>query len=580
YIRDTSPYIDNFSKKSILFEKAIAAWPKTVPGLGSILTGKYGSTIHMMYATFDPFYNESASLPEILNENGYSTFAFVTNGNLQIDKGWSRGFDEYYESWKTFNRSRAHNVNAYAIDYLNRNKKGKFFVWLHYIDPHVPYRAFEDEFKAKFVNDSHYDKIFYDLDRKRNIPLTIEPWLTHGINDIPKSAAEDNITDVAYYISQYDGEISYTDKYVGLMLQYLSENGLLNNTIVVFTVDHGEALGDHDWYFDHGRYAYDDCSQIPLLMYIPGVDSRNISYPVSGIDITPTLLDLIGVQTNADFEGMSLKPVISGEKEYVSEYVYNEAGYNRDYQRTVRDSQYTLLYTPFIQEKDYMTDTFELYDFRDSFQTKNIILERPDEAEKLKKVLFAWMKENQPPLRGYTLIDGYKSALTADFEFPEIDVSGNKFYGKVESKNVDFDVCYTLPVPNPDAEIVLEALEANTVDKPFQADWSQKWDDKKLNRPCVGDSWGCLRINGEKINNLPYAVRIQEISSRTSDGYVSLYSDGGNKTFCFKSSTLNKRAEETDLGYVIEFMGHVNDVSNEEMDERTHQELINLGYID
>jgi arylsulfatase A-like enzyme len=100
HARDTSPRMDELAVESVVFEHGVVAWPKTVPGLASILTGTYGRTNRMMYATFDPMRQESTLLSEMLKQNGSRTGAYVTNGTLSIERGWNQGFDAYEELWK------------------------------------------------------------------------------------------------------------------------------------------------------------------------------------------------------------------------------------------------------------------------------------------------------------------------------------------------------------------------------------------------------------------------------------------------------------------------------------------------
>lgn len=585
HVRETSPRIDELARESVLFENPIIAWPKTVPGLASILTGNYGHTTRIMYATFDPMGEENTLISEVLNASGYACGGFVSNGNLVISKGWSQGFEDYVEVWKTINYTRPDNVNRHALDFIKREKDGRFFAWLHYIDPHVPYISREREFRHKFIDDEYYDEIFYDREKKRNVELHHTPpytWRTFGINGIPQSAIEGNITEVAHYIAEYDAEIGYTDKYVGEVLDYLRENGLWNNTIVVVTADHGEALGDHDWYFDHGRFIYDDQSRVPLIIHVPGIQASRRRHPVSSNDLFPTLLELVGVKKSLQVDGLSLLPVIRGEAGHAAKYVFNEAGYNRDYQRSVRDARWKLIYVPSREARSVMDGgLFELYDLEnDRLETKNLAESRPGDLERLKGVLFQWMKNTMPDLTPYTLRDNRSFVYTGDYEFRNMGVSGYNFYAKIPRSLSDLDYCFTLSVPDPDAVITIELLEANKRDTPLKS--SQKlWDDPALSESCVGDEWGCLWVNGEKIGDLPYSIRMSKLTSGSSPVHASLIGQENNKTFCFKTGQFNKRAAESGLGYVVEVMGSVESVERDfaDVDEETRQTLRRLGYL-
>jgi arylsulfatase A-like enzyme len=586
YVRNTSPRIDELARASVLFEHAVVAWPKTVPGLGSVLTGNYGHTIRMMYATFDPLREESTTVTELLKQAGYATGGFTTNGNLLIKQGWSQGFDEYQELWKSEGRGKPSNVAEHARRFLDARQGAKFFLWLHYIDPHGPYVPGEREFRGRFINDSHYDQIFYDKDRKRTLPIDKTPphtWRTFGINGIPGTIAEGDRTEVAYYIAEYDAEIAYTDKYVGAVVDDLKARGLWEKTVLVFTADHGEALGGHDWYFDHGRFAYDDVSRIPLLVYVPGVAPRVVRQPVSSNDIAPTILELVGEPPHVPMDGSSLVPILTGKRERVADYVFNEAGYNRDYERTVRDDKWKLIYVPSAEARSVMQGSlFELYDIeQDPLETMNRAADRPDVVDRLKGVLFQWMEARMPPLDGFELTDGTCRIYTADFDFRDVAVEGTRFYARVRSSPRDDDYCFTLPVPDPDARIVIELLEGSAAARPF-ATGDQRWDDPKLTTPCVGDPWGCLKVNGAMVGRLPFEVRLGDLTDRVEPAHASLRGQGNDKTFCFHTAQFNKRQEKSEVGYVIEVMGVVERGKvggYDQLDEATRKNLEELGYV-
>ena len=584
YPRNTSPNIDAFAQESIVFENAITAWPKTVPALGSILTGNFGHTTHMMYGIFDPLLPESKTLSEYLSEYGYISGAFMTNGNVAISKGWAQGFHRYEEMWKTENDTRADNVNNYAIEFMNENRDWAFFSWIHYIDPHSKYIARDEDLRYLFLNDSYYDKIFYDDDQTKILPIQFGKnytWRNFGKNGIPDIVNDLGHWETAYYIAEYDAEIRYTDRYVGKILEYLKENNLYDNSIIIIMADHGEALGGNDWYFDHGRFTYDDCSRVPLMIRIPGQKPHRVQHPVSSNDILPTILDLVGVEKGVT-DGESLVDVITGKKPYVQKYVYNEGGYNRDYQRTIRDERYKLIYIPAPEARANMRgELFELYDIvEDPLEQKNIVYEKPDEFNRLRTELFKWMLETMPPLRRYHTYENISRIYTVDFIFPDIEVENFNFYTKIQTTNRDQGHCFTLAVPDPDATIVIELLEANNIEQPLYIS-KKLWDDPDLNNECVNDDWGCIKINGETITEIPYSIKMSEIQNMDFPHHISLQTLDNNKTFCFKSAQFNKRTEESNLGYVVEIMGHVipSEKLYSEVDEQTLENLRTLGYI-
>ena len=129
-----------------------------------------------------------------------------------------------------------------------------------------------------------------------------------------------------FYIARYDAGIFGADLAIGMLLEGVREMGLLENTIIVVVGDHGESLGDHNYYFEHGRFAYDACSKVPLMIRPPGgVPQRRIDAPVAAFAVAPTVLELAGLTAPDDWQATSLWPVANGKSG--PEYVFTEAGY-------------------------------------------------------------------------------------------------------------------------------------------------------------------------------------------------------------------------------------------------------------
>jgi arylsulfatase A-like enzyme len=119
----------------------------------------------------------------------------------------------------------------------------------------------------------------------------------------------------ADYRARYDAAIRFTDDQIGAVVDALRTRGLWDRVVFVLTADHGEALGEHDYYFQHGSYAYDDCLRVPLLVRWPGQipAGRRVAESVSLVDLTPTILELVGVAVEHPMEGQSLLPLVRGD---------------------------------------------------------------------------------------------------------------------------------------------------------------------------------------------------------------------------------------------------------------------------
>jgi hypothetical protein len=180
-------------------------------------------------------------------------------------------------------------------------------------------------------------------------------------------------------------------------------------------------------------------------------------------------------------------------------------------------------------------------------------------VRKLKDTLFEWMAERMPPLRGYELVDSVSDACRAQVEFPNVPVDGARFYARVRGSKQRRDCCFALAVPDATARITIELLEGNSVKRPYVTR-GQQWDDPRLDKACAGDEWGCLRVNGVRVEKLPYAVRLGDLQDGVDPMYMSMHGQGNDKTFCFRTGEFNKRQEQSELGYLQETGGRTHGV--------------------
>lgn len=289
YGRRTSPSVDSLAADGVLFSHSYAQRPKTSPNFASILTGTYPQR-HGVRRTKRPLPGSAYTLAEVLKGAGYSTCGVVTNGNLFPAFGFDQGFDDY-----RYGHGGAQGGTEIALEWLEGERAAPFFLWVHHTDPHTPYRPpapYDDVFAAEVEYGLH------PLDVVRVSPL----------GGVHPSLLIEGPLDLDYYISQYDGEIAYTDHWIGVMLQGLRAKGLAENTLVVFTSDHGESLGEHDYYFEHGLLPYDQSSRIPLIFSMAGSMGRGAvdGTIFESVDIMPTILGLLGMEVPPTCQGADL----------------------------------------------------------------------------------------------------------------------------------------------------------------------------------------------------------------------------------------------------------------------------------
>ncbi|MBU0549362.1 MAG: sulfatase-like hydrolase/transferase, partial [Candidatus Omnitrophica bacterium] len=230
-----------------------------------------------------------------------------------------QGFDVYENSYEDA-EAKINKVNNFLSNYRG-NKP--LFIWIHILDPHAPYSPWEKYLKI-FENDRLYkenDKIL-----KLNPNKAISPFTSEGC--IPRIVYHEGKYNFNHYIACYDSEIRNTDFYIGRLLDRLEEN-----TLIVLSSDHGEFLGEHGIYFDHGVNLYDEMLHLPLIIkdsdFFTG--GKRIEKAVSSIDIVPTILNRINpvwyFLNKHKLEGKDLKRIVEGNdagRGYVYSYSPSE----------------------------------------------------------------------------------------------------------------------------------------------------------------------------------------------------------------------------------------------------------------
>jgi arylsulfatase A-like enzyme/Tfp pilus assembly protein PilF len=332
-----TPIIDSLAKKGKLFSRAFANTSTTLPSHTNILLG----TTPLYHGVHDNtnfiVREEFLTLAEHLKSYGYHTGAFVGAYPLDSRIGLNQGFDTYDDDYGRRHRSkntlyverRAEVVVDRALDWL-KVQKSPWFLWVHCFDPHDPYEP-------------------------------PEPFKTQ------------------YEKQPYDGEVAYVDFVLAKLFDYLDVNELSEKTLIIFTGDHGESLGQHGE-MTHGFFAYNTAIWIPLIISIPGIDQGQVEQYVSHIDIFPTVCDVLDIESPSFLKGVSLLPGIKGKKlpkmpiYFESMYPYHSRGW-----APLRG---------FIYGKEKYIDSPipELYDVDDDFDELKNLAERKKLDEYRKKL--------------------------------------------------------------------------------------------------------------------------------------------------------------------------------------------------
>ena len=385
YARDTSPALDALGREGTRFARCYAQSVTTRASHASIFTGCYPGT-HGVLSNVEE-YPDRPSLMTALRARGYVTAGFVSSVVLNRKFGVQRQLDQFDDASTTTELNRqnmaerpARATLAAAAAWLERRDPERpFFLWVHLIDPHGPYVAPENP--DRFVGDAHATP------GRRALPLGDR---NIGFGDIPRYQILQGNQDPDFYVARYDGEIRYADDALGEFFARLRALGLYDRTLIAVTADHGETLDEasHRRYFSHGLVAYEEDAHIPLIIREPGGRRRlagiDADAAVLSIDLAPTLLELLGVEVPAAFEGRS---VLRGPRA-AAEPVFSLGSYGTVQTERMMGTQKGVLRGPWRYLINSLDGAEELYDHRnDPHEVRDVAAANPEVLADLRRVL-------------------------------------------------------------------------------------------------------------------------------------------------------------------------------------------------
>ncbi len=345
-----TPNLDKLAKDGVLFEHCISQTPLTLPSHTTILSGTY-PMYHNVRDNGGFIVPEKLTLiSEILKKRGFKTGAFIAAYVLHSKWGLNQGFDIYRDNFDMSKykmislgkiQKRADEVLMEAENWISKNKKNKFFTWIHLYDPHTPYSP-PSPFRERFMD------------------------------------------------KPYRGEVEYTDYQLGKFFDFLKNEKLFDNTLIIITADHGESLGQYHEK-THGFFIYQPTVWVPLIMRAPiNFPAKRVNVLVESVDIVPTILETLGIDKNRDIQGKSLLPLMLGKgdkREF--DIAYTETYYPRFHYgwselKAIYSRGYKYIYSP----KE------ELYDLKNTnSEERNILLHKSKLRKRMKKILQKFIKE-------------------------------------------------------------------------------------------------------------------------------------------------------------------------------------------
>jgi arylsulfatase A-like enzyme len=355
YGKDTTPTLDRLAREGIVCTRTVSTSGWTLPSVMSVMTSLYPD-VHRVQTYRDKLPAEITVLAEILKAAGYTTGGVTSNPTLDGSYGFARGFDLYddftvpldfdmdvFDSHGEIIGDRhltntSELVAKVAAKWLAAGPAEPFFLFAFYFDPHydyIPPPPFDTLFDPNY--EGHLDG--------------------RGMKEEPRHSQRPPARDLQHLLALYDGEIRYTDEYVGKLLQALARAGVLRNTLVVLFGDHGDEFYEHGK-TTHDRTLYQEILHVPLVFWWPDrlPAGRRLEAVTSLVDVMPTVLDYLGLEHEGPLQGASLRPLIEGSITRVHDTVWAELN-TWIHVQAVMDDRCKLI-------RNVSEDTWELYQWR------------------------------------------------------------------------------------------------------------------------------------------------------------------------------------------------------------------------
>jgi arylsulfatase len=365
----STPTLDNLAKKGILFEQAIAQGHATQTAMPTVLSGCYPST-------FDDIQFLAEKRPRcssVIQSIKYQTAAFISNPYITEDYGYGTGFD-YFDDCYSLIKQRIIHKNTLLLRGFNRifgriglgvecppypcadiitnrvrawisKNREPFFIWIHYMDAHIPYGLRRCSLLLPG-----------GLGQR---PYRYGYW-RHLIRGEKKVSSEE----IALANWLYEEGINYIDRQIKRLVRTVNNNKYRYQTTFIVTADHGEEFYDHG-FFGHRNHIYEESIHVPLIIYT--TDSNQQGYRITNqvrhLDLAPTIIELAGGEPHPEMEGVSLVPIMQGEKITRSLPAISQSDSRKNWHLSLREPPYKLIL--YLEARKNRIINMELYNLQD-----------------------------------------------------------------------------------------------------------------------------------------------------------------------------------------------------------------------
>ena len=370
YAKNTTPALDAFRREAVLFRTAIASASSTLPSHATIFTALAPQHHGATWPRNLPLADRFVTVTEVLRDAGYRTAALTGGGQLSPEYGLKQGF----ESYDVVDDGTFEQIVARAVPFLERSQKEPFFLFLHTYEIHHPYWPTPED-EARFASPA-----------ATTLPSYIDIRLLLDINGKKMHIGE---ADRAHISSAYDAEIASMDHGFRRLVAELKRLGVYDNSLIVFTSDHGEEHGEHGFAGWHSHTLYEELLRVPLLVRFPAAQhaGAEIGGVVGGIDISPLILEALGLPRSEPFDRFSLATALArGRPPAAPVLLWRD----RQPSETVEHEG--------IRTADWKLIEGQLYDLRvDPWEQKDVAASHPDVVSDLTARMQALIRKYPRP---------------------------------------------------------------------------------------------------------------------------------------------------------------------------------------
>lgn len=410
YNRPTSPTIDSIAEEGVRFSQYHAASTPCLPSRACLFSGRFGIRNGIIsnvgkgaefkirkrpYGGPEP---DNTMLMRQLRANGLETISFSNFSDRHNAWWFTCGWSEYHTPNLKAGNETADDIHEKLMPWLKHHAADDdYLLHINYWDIHRKYKmdvSWAERFEGYPIQDWP-DEATIEEHQALDGPFTAQKQFPNGVSDHPlMPGSVSNRADFEHMINGYDASIAYVDAHIKQVLDELSNQGVLDETVIIVTGDHGDAFGEHGIYSDH--VCADECiHRIPLIVRWPGVapDGRSSDSLLYNVDFTATLCDLLDVPIPGDWDGRSFAEKVRGSEGEEREYLVWDHGLYA-VQRAVRTPTHLMIrtYHPF----KYPFRPVELYDMEnDRYQSRDVSDEEPDVLHECDSHLAEWVQQQR-----------------------------------------------------------------------------------------------------------------------------------------------------------------------------------------